>query len=194
MCEEINSGVKEMDQKYLTANDPSKWEDLFLNLLTDMNIMPTSIKDVVYNQMGSFLQEQIKLINECQTPIEFLLATELDKELQILNEVGPVFHEILPQSTVWIDTKTKYRVDLLLRSIPYHGESEYPIIIIECDGHEFHERTKEQAQSDKQRDRNLQLSGHFVLRFTGSEIFESPRRCAYEVVRFLEQVIYEKED
>lgn len=54
-------------------------------------------------------------------------------------------------------------------------------IAIECDGHEFHERTKEQAARDKSRDRALQAAGWRVLRFTGSEIFADPGKCASEV-------------
>ena len=44
-------------------------------------------------------------------------------------------------------------------------------IIIELDGHEFHEKTKDQAARDKKRDRVLQRSGYKVYHFTGSEIW-----------------------
>jgi very-short-patch-repair endonuclease len=54
-------------------------------------------------------------------------------------------------------------------------------IIIECDGHEFHEKTKEQAQKDKKRDRKLANQEFFVLRFTGSEIYNDPQKCIKEV-------------
>ncbi len=49
--------------------------------------------------------------------------------------------------------------------------------VIECDGHDFHERTKEQAQRDKKRDRELQAAGYKVFRFTGSEIWRSRGEC-----------------
>jgi len=59
-------------------------------------------------------------------------------------------------------------------------QSGLAAIAIECDGHAFHEKTKQQAAHDKRRDRYL--SGHFdaILRFTGSEIYENPDRCACE--------------
>lgn len=41
---------------------------------------------------------------------------------------------------------------------------------IELDGHDYHERTKEQARRDRSRDRALTTSGLKPLRFTGSEI------------------------
>lgn len=58
--------------------------------------------------------------------------------------------------------------------------------IVECDGHNWHDKTKEQAARDKARDRVLQSHGPSVLRFTGSEIFNSPGRCLEEIENFLE--------
>jgi hypothetical protein len=54
-------------------------------------------------------------------------------------------------------------------------------IAVECDGHEFHDKTKKQAQRDKARDRFLVSAGVKVMRFTGSEIWRDPTRCALEV-------------
>lgn len=56
---------------------------------------------------------------------------------------------------------------------------------IEVDGHEFHERTKEQALRDRRRDRLFASWGWTVLRFTGSEVFRDPERCAREVRAFV---------
>jgi very-short-patch-repair endonuclease len=49
--------------------------------------------------------------------------------------------------------------------------SRTPLVVIEIDGHDFHERTKEQARSDKQRERAIVRAGTTVVRFSGSEIF-----------------------
>lgn len=65
-----------------------------------------------------------------------------------------------------------------------------PKAIVECDGHEFHERTKEQAKNDKSRDRHLQSLGYYVLRFTGSELWKDPKRCAREADEFLKDGAY----
>lgn len=71
-----------------------------------------------------------------------------------------------------------YRVDFaLIGQFPKAAVK----IAVECDGHDFHERTKEQAAHDKQRDRFLQRAGFKVLRFTGSEIWQHADRCAAEV-------------
>lgn len=53
--------------------------------------------------------------------------------------------------------------------------------VVECDGHDFHERTKEQAAHDRKRDRVMQHEGIGVLRFTGSEIWKDPMACGREI-------------
>lgn len=58
-----------------------------------------------------------------------------------------------------------YRVDFCISPVK---------LVIEIDGHEFHERTKEQAASDKKRDRALVGAGFRVIRFTGSEVYADP--------------------
>ena len=58
-------------------------------------------------------------------------------------------------------------------------------IIVECDGHDFHERTKEQARRDKKRDRYMAAAGAVVLRFTGSEIWADAEACVDEVLNNL---------
>lgn len=58
-------------------------------------------------------------------------------------------------------------------------------MVIECDGHDFHEKTKEQASADKARDRYLQTRGHLVFRFSGSDIWRRPILCAREALAAL---------
>jgi len=62
-------------------------------------------------------------------------------------------------------------------------------IVIECDGHAFHERTKEQATRDKKRDREILGTGYPVVRFTGSEIFKNPSACAEQIAEIASDVL-----
>jgi very-short-patch-repair endonuclease len=55
-------------------------------------------------------------------------------------------------------------------------------IAIECDGHDFHERTPQQAAYDRRRDRFFASNSIFVMRFTGREIKRDPVECAREVL------------
>ncbi len=54
------------------------------------------------------------------------------------------------------------------------------VVVIEVDGHDYHERTKEQARRDRSRDRQMMMHGWVPLRFTGSEIYRDASACAVE--------------
>ena len=54
-------------------------------------------------------------------------------------------------------------------------------LVIECDGHDFHQKTKEQVEYDNQRQRDLQNEGIEIIRFSGSEIWKDVRKCVNEI-------------
>jgi hypothetical protein len=83
-----------------------------------------------------------------------------------------------------IGAKPIARVDFVICD-----ESEDPLLAIEIDGHEFHERTKEQAQADRSRDRLLLRCGVPVVRFTGSEVHADPMGCAREAFDLAEEMV-----
>lgn len=55
-------------------------------------------------------------------------------------------------------------------------------LVVECDGHDFHERTKEQASRDRERDRRFQDAGYTVYRFTGAELHRNLYACCKQVI------------
>jgi very-short-patch-repair endonuclease len=71
-----------------------------------------------------------------------------------------------------------YCIDLVLRG-------GCGLIFVECDGHEWHERTKQQAAYDRERDRLFLSRGLITARFTGSEIHHYPEKCASELYAIL---------
>jgi hypothetical protein len=85
------------------------------------------------------------------------------------------------------------RVDFLIHAYadwglnPGGGQVGWRRLIIECDGHDFHERTKEQAAKDRARDRAAQLMGFEVFRFTGSELWRDPWGCADQVIEWADR-------
>jgi len=89
------------------------------------------------------------------------------------------FGWLIPQLTVG-----KYRLDfaILYRVAGWKKPAQ---IAIECDGHDYHDGTKEAAERDKKRNRVLTAAGWKVLRFTGREIYRDPKRCAEEVESLL---------
>lgn len=72
-----------------------------------------------------------------------------------------------------------YRVDFAL--VNHTGG----LVCVECDGHDYHERTKDQAAYDRRRDRYFQSLGWRVMRFTGSEIHRDAAGCVDELRNLL---------
>lgn len=61
------------------------------------------------------------------------------------------------------------------------------IVAVECDGHEFHERTREQVARDKARDRAFAERDVRLFRFSGSEIWANAIACADQVLGFVSE-------
>lgn len=78
----------------------------------------------------------------------------------------------------------KRRVDFVLFA---HDGQRWRRLIIECDGHDFHEKTKDQVAADQSFNNFLTLSGEQFLRFTGSQIFNSPMSCANDILRWADK-------
>lgn len=85
---------------------------------------------------------------------------------------------VLPQAQIG-----GWRADFLICATNDSGDRKpaWRKAIVECDGHDFHERTKEQAAKDRSRDREAQMQGYHILRFTGSELWRDPWGCAEKV-------------
>lgn len=82
---------------------------------------------------------------------------------------------IMPQAVI-----EDFRVDFLIQN----GSAS---VVVECDGHDFHERTKEQAIADRSRDRRLQELEYAIMRFTGREIYRNAVGCARQVWTFIQE-------
>lgn len=148
-------------------------------------------------------EEKCRVRSLNQTPIEKLMVVGLSFVLESIDHfafedsVNEFFRRgpsSLDRLRVWSDFEHgitiypqmpigKYVVDFFVDAQHYDGGRSFGII--ECDGHDFHERTKEQAAHDKARDRFLQSEGYLVLRFTGSEIYRDPVGAADSAVRII---------
>lgn len=126
---------------------------------------------------------QAVAVPTCESPIEATLMTALYAVLSRIT-VDIIYGEpsdgasgifIIPQAPIG-----NYRADFLIGMCGRAGR-----IVVECDGHQFHERTKEQAERDRRRDREMQRLGFQVFRFTGSEIYRDAFSCATEIASSL---------
>jgi len=118
-----------------------------------------------------------------ESPLEAMLLdaffdSGLFQRLAVPSDVvvgsGP-FGLLLQQVTVPSIDK-RYRLDFAIINA---AESLY--LAVEVDGHQWHEATQHQVQSDKSRDRKLTAAGWQVLRFTGSEVYRDAPACVREV-------------
>lgn len=77
-----------------------------------------------------------------------------------------------------------YRADLAIVPADMNDGPDSWSLVLEVDGHEFHERTKEQARRDRSRDRFMLVNGINVMRFTGQEVHQDAISCAHEALSF----------
>lgn len=143
--------------------------------------------------------EQLAVWPECGSPIEKLLDMAISFALHhahygyslvdmspaqfegLSPDTGTVINTILRQRQVMVEGCRVDFVFWIFGARP-DGKGGWIPLVVECDGHQFHERTKEQASRDRSRDRSFQLAGHEVFRFTGSELWRDPAGCAKQVI------------
>lgn len=66
-------------------------------------------------------------------------------------------------------------------------------IVVECDGYAYH-NSKENFQGDRMRDKQLQMNGFRVIRFSGAEINKDPTKVSSELFDLLEVLDEDKEE
>jgi very-short-patch-repair endonuclease len=141
-----------------------------------------AVREAAVRELMYAAEDLQKRLARCESPIEQLLYFALDdmarfcSSFMVLREI-PGYVSVHAQADIET-ARGQYRADFLVYAL---ANSEDISIVIECDGHEFHERTKKQAAHDKARDRAFAAAGHTVLHFTGSEIWRDWTACADEV-------------
>lgn len=137
---------------------------------------------------GSSLQSPIE--QRLAAHLVWMEAAGLDPKCDEMDEMageGPPagFERFLIQPQAQIG---KYRADFL---VGVGANGHWRKVVVECDGHNYHERTKEQAAHDKERDRFMTLGGYKILRFAGSEIYKDAGKCADQIQELAEQLFRE---
>jgi very-short-patch-repair endonuclease len=140
-----------------------------------------NVKDELLNIISREAFEIAVKIKKCESPIEQIFCMHFIKAASNQGLADSNFLRIIPQWSININGKNR-RVDFMIQA---QIKGNWYSVIVECDGHEYHERTKAQAAGDRKRDRALKSLGYTVLRFTGSEIYKNPHGCAIEVVEFM---------
>lgn len=85
----------------------------------------------------------------------------------------------------------RYRVDFLFKYVTWKREEQ---VVVELDGHDFHDKDKVQRAYEKRRDRFMVAHGLRVLHFTGSEVVADPYRAAFETLDVLVGLSHDEYD
>jgi hypothetical protein len=168
-------------------------------------LVARSLRAVLHLHASGVLVPLIYGLTMCETPIEvpmlsalFIVGGALGARATLVcgdEVIGE--EEALPRLSIEPQAELgEHRVDFLLTL--HHPTMEMNTLpdgtprptqkvlkrrmIVECDGHDFHDRTKEQARKDRSRDRILQTLGYRVFRYTGSEIWSDVFKCAHQAV------------
>lgn len=116
---------------------------------------------------------------------------------------GADFIFLKPQHEVDVytdGTKRSYRLDFvvdigdeLVSGLSKALRKQFKFAI-ELDGHEFHERTKEQVTYRNRRDRDLQADGWVVYHVSGSELAREPQKVVHSVFTDASLAVYRFKD
>lgn len=113
--------------------------------------------------------------------VGILVAQDEDHETMLRQAYQTSMNRLIMRPQVQVGD---FRVDFLFHVYEWNDANTFRPIIVECDGHEFHERTKEQAARDRRRDRSAVVNGIPLMRFTGSELWRDPWGCAAEFLDY----------
>ena len=127
------------------------------------------------------------IFSDCESPIEMImyLALVIQRDL---------YKPLDKKPKITIDGINRqcelegYRVDFFIVAYAYSEELDDEIVkdvVVECDGHDYHERTKQQVVRANNRDFELKNMGYDVLHFSGSQIFNDPIECATKVYDYI---------
>lgn len=163
---------------------PDKLQETWFRWLFSGNLFEENNSAVLFASLYGFSSEW------CESPIETVLYNCLIMMQFIMeNESGNdyrddffVYLNIDPQHEIERKNGKKYRVDFYIdHDCLVEGKKG---IVVECDGHDFHEKTKEQVIKRNERDLELKTMGYDVLHYSGSQIYNNPMKCAREIIEY----------
>jgi len=163
-----------------------------MDLWAELAKQDAKVQEIVNGILKREILELLIDIEHCESPIERLMHVSLARKvgkMQFIN--GNHMATVINQAEIDCYGK-KYRVDFLIIVTDFRDHEDMIKVVVECDGHEFHEKTKEQSTRDKKRDREMLACGYRVLRFTGQEIWKDAMRCAKEVENTIREFYKEK--
>ncbi len=113
--------------------------------------------------------------------IEKLFALAFQTNRMTGLQMGEV--RLVYQKEIECSSGKKYYPDFTFCYAKNHGMIYNHLnLLIELDGHIWHEKTPEQVEKDKIRERDLINNGYILLRFSGREVYRDPFKVVDECV------------
>jgi len=157
------------------------------------------ISSLLKHRIELLINELYYITEKCESPIEVIMlygllivGQECHDTVNVRIDHKSLFKVVDSPYELLIEPQKiikNYRVDFLLTATNYNPKFEkngyyQKRVIVECDGHHYHDRTKEQAKRDKSKDRKLQSLGYEVYRYTGSEIWQDIMSGVQEIMNY----------
>ena len=155
-------------------------------LAEDLENLPLKAKAYIIKNIEKLNYEKVcemwVYLQYCESPIEYILATAL-----YIRTNGELYFE--PQMEIECQNK-KYYADIGIYGDEYVNcfLKENFTLIIECDGYEFHQKTKKQVEQDNKREYDIKMLGYDVLRFSGSEIYNDVDLCVDKILNYISTI------
>lgn len=156
---------------------------------------PRGIDDSYLTDSAKYLYKKALVI--CDSPIEKMLLKGLqvqsfDEDFEFTIGFDPPAAADFGKPAILCVPQLPippYIADFVLFDLKRSKPERCYALVVECDGHDYHERTKEQAAHDRSRDRIMQFEGFEVIRFTGAEIYADAYGCANQIIAFIRRGI-----
>ena len=171
-------------------NLPSRAQDIWFAWLLSQDVCE------VNNDALSFVNIYGFECEECESPIEKLFYLALNMIIYYKFN-GPqrefyMYMSLIPQYEIERECGKNYRVDFYFE---HNNQKKGTLgLIVECDGHDFHEKTKEQVAYRNDRDMELKKLGYDVIHLSGSQIYNDPFKYARQVLEYFENKVQLDDD
>ena len=145
-----------------------------------IELLVTSLMRFIPEECEKYYEIILDFIAFCESPIEAIFFVSI-----VLHnlEIEDGFRIIaIPQHETNVNN---YKADFLVQLFNKNNRNNYVEVLVECDGHNYHEITKSQVKKRNERDLALKKNGYDILHFSGSQIYNNPQECVKDVYEYL---------
>lgn len=169
--------MNEIEKKYFEAFKAYVKENPKLSLFSKETVRKIGILEVKFLTDDDIEREEFgddfEELMECTASSKFIVCEAKLTHVFSKKEFNISFDLSIPSKEI-----SGYKPDFTITNSEFY-ELKYAI---EIDGHEWHEKTKEQAANDRRKDRMYLKHSYTPVRFTGSEVYHDAGACVRETL------------